>query len=122
MNQIIDTMSLHDESYLCLLCLRDSTERMAQLYLAYIKLRQNYTHEVPPVLLTVLIILHDKRESLEDKLQATFPAYMAETKWHDPDEQGNQLSNMTEESRKDLQQVCSTEMKLLMLITEMMKQ
>lgn len=122
MDAMTGKMSLQDESYLCLLCLKDSTERIAQLYLTYIQLRQNYSHEVPPILFTVLIALHDKRQGLIEKLEDHYPSYMAARKWHDAEEQSAQLGNMTQESRDDLQQICSTEMRLLLLITEMMKQ
>ncbi|MGB1270943.1 MAG: hypothetical protein ACPG5T_02590, partial [Endozoicomonas sp.] len=33
------TLSCRQESYLCLLCIRDSTERVANLYFSYIQLR-----------------------------------------------------------------------------------
>ena len=122
MDQVAGKMSQQDESYLCLLCLKGSTERIAHLYLTYIKLRQNYSHEVPPVLFTVLMILYDKRQGLMDKLEEHYSSYMTDGKWHDAEEQNTRFGDMTQESREDLQQICSTEMRLLMLITEMMKQ
>ena len=116
------TLSQQDEAYLCLVCLRSSTQRIAGLYLTYIQLRQKLSHEVPTVLFTVLLILQDKYAGLTETLESHYPEYMAVDKWHQPDEQSQQLALMTQESRDDLQQICTTEMKLLMLISEMMKQ
>ena len=121
MDQAMERLSPQDEAYLCLLCLKDSTERIAQLYLTYIKLRQNYSYEVPPVLFAVLLTLHDKRKGLLEKLEKHYPEYMIAGKWHDAEEQNTRLGNITQESRDDLHQICATEMRLLMLITEMMK-
>ena len=121
MERTANTLSLQDESYLCLLCLRDSTQRIAHLYLTYIQLRQRYSHEAPMVLYTVLWILCEKRAGLESKLQEHYPHYMSQGKWHDSEEQHEQLRNLSQESREDLHQICSTEMKLLALISEMMK-
>ncbi len=121
LKKIMPQMSLQDESYLCLLCLRDSTERIACLYISYIKLRQSFAQDVPVVLFSVLIMLHEKYNGLEDKLVSLYPGYMTNGKWHNPEEQHKQLGLMTQESRDDLQQICQTEMKLLLLITEMMK-
>ena len=115
-------MSLHDESYLCLLSLRDSTGRIARLYYSYIQLRLAIAGKAPPaVLLSMLLVLQQKRENLHQQLLDNYPEYMAEARWHDQDEQIARLVNLSEESRTDLQQICTTEMKLLLLISEMIK-
>ena len=112
-------MSLYDESYLCLLSLRDSTGRIARLYYSYIQLRQMIAGEAPPVLITMLLVLQKKKENLHRKLLDSYPDYMTRKRWHNQDEQVAQLAHLSEESRADLQQICSTEMKLLVLISEM---
>ena len=114
-------MSRQDETYLCLLSLRDSTGRIAHLYYSYIQLRQAISGEAPPVLITMLLVLQQKKEGLHQQLLEAFPEYMASGKWHDQNEQINHLNYLSAESREDLQQICSTEMRLLLLISSMMK-
>ena len=114
-------MSLRDESYFCLLCLHDSTERIVKLYYTYIQFRQLLTGEAPPVLITMLLVLQEKKNGLHHRLVKAYPSYMAAGRWHDQDDQLNHLDSLSDESRADLQTICATEMKLLLLVSEMMK-
>lgn len=114
-------MSLRDESYFCLLCLHDSTERIVKLYCTYIQFRQLLTGEVPPVLVTMLLVLQEKQNGLHERLLKVYPGYMASGKWHNQGDQLEYLDYLSEESRGDLQQIYATEMKLLILVSEMMK-
>lgn len=114
------TLSCRDESYLCLLCIRDSTERIANLYFSYIQLRHTLSAQVPPLLLAMMMLLQEKRNGLEDKLREHYPDYMAAGKWHDRDEQSRSLACLSEDSREDLQKICVTEMRMLLLVSEMM--
>ena len=114
-------MSLMDESYFCLLCLHDSTERIVKLYYTYIQFRQLLTGEAPPVLVTMLLVLQEKKNGLHDRLLSVYPSYMASGKWHDQGEQIGNIDCLSDESRTDLQQICATEMKLLLLVSEMMR-
>ena len=114
-------MSLRDESYFCLLCLHGSTKRIVQLYYTYIQFRQALTGEVPVILITMLLVLQQKQNGLHERLLDNYPNYMASGKWHNQDELLCYLDHLSEESRTDLQQICTTEMKLLLLVSEMMK-
>ncbi|MGI9274832.1 MAG: hypothetical protein ACR2PT_08295 [Endozoicomonas sp.] len=113
-------MSHQEETYLCLLCLRDSTARIARLYWTYINLRFLYG-DVPPVLLMMLSVLCDKRQGLHQRLKTNFPEYMAAKKWHGQEEQNHHLGEMSDESQADLKQICTTEMRMLQLISVMME-
>lgn len=114
-------MSLRDESYFCLLCLHDSTERIIKLYYTYIQFRQFLTGESPAVLVTMLLVLQEKKNGLNDRLTKAYPNYMAAEKWHNQNDQIKYLDCLSDESRADLQTICATEMKLLLLVSEMMK-
>ncbi len=114
-------MSLRDESYFCLLCLHDSTERIIKLYYTYIQFRQLLTGEAPAVLVTMLLVLQEKKNGLNDRLTKAFPGYMTAGKWHNQSDQIDYLDSLSDESRADLQTICATEMKLLLLVSEMMK-
>ena len=114
-------MSLRDESYFCLLCLHDSTERIVKLYYTYIQFRQLLTGEAPAVLVTMLLVLQEKKSGLHDRLLRAYPGYMASEKWHDQGDQIDHLECLSDESRTDLQTICATEMKLLLVVSEMMK-
>lgn len=115
-------LPIEDESYLCLLCLRDSTERIVMLYFNYIKLRQEISRDTPAVLLGLLMVLQEKHNGLQDKLLQYYPENMAAGKWHDRNEQNEFLGYLSEDSRESLQQICLTEMKMMMLISQMMEQ
>lgn len=114
-------LSQHDETYLCLLSLRDSTGRIVQLYYNYLQLRQAFTGEAPPVLVTMMLALQQKKENLHQKLLKAFPKYMESGKWHQQEVLTDRLNYLSDESKKDLQQICSTEMKLVLLISQMMQ-
>lgn len=116
------TLPIEEESYLCLLCLRDSTERIVMLYFNYIKLRQEISRDTPAVLIGMLMVLQEKSNGLQDKLLQFYPENMADGKWHDRDEQNEFLGYLSEDSRESLQQICLTEMKMMMLISQMMEQ
>ena len=76
-------LPIEDESYLCLLCLRDSTERIVMLYFNYIKLRQEISRDTPAVLIGMLMVLQEKHHGLQEKLLQYYPDNMATGKWHD---------------------------------------
>ena len=113
-------MSHNEEAYLCLLCLRDSTQRIARLYWTYINLR-GLSGPVPPVLIVMLNILNEKQQGLHQHLIDSFPDNMEQKKWHDQEEQSAKLSEMTTETQQELQQICTTEMTMIMLIGQMME-
>ncbi|WP_419533768.1 hypothetical protein [Endozoicomonas sp.] len=115
-------LPIEEESYLCLLCLRDSTERIVMLYFNYIKLRQEISRDTPAVLIGMLMVLQEKHNGLQEKLLQYYPDNMATGKWHDRDEQNEFLGYLSEDSRESLQQICLTEMKMIMLISQMMEQ
>ena len=112
-------LTLKDEAYLCLLCLRNSTERIVKLYVTYIQLR-SITGDTPPVLMAMLAALCSKREGLQKKLTQSWPDYMQEEKWHDQEEQAERLNELSDETQEELQQICATEMKMLQLVYIMM--
>ncbi len=114
-------LSLRDEAYLCLLCLKNSTERIARLYWTYIQLR-SITKDAPPVLMAMLGVLCSKQEGLQQKLKRSWPEYMQEKKWHDLDEQTARLNDLSSETKEELQQICSTEIKMLQLVYIMLNQ
>ena len=114
-------MSHHEEAYLCLLCLRDSTRRIARLYWTYINLR-TLSGEVPPILVVMLGVLCDKQDGLHQRLLDSYPDDMEQGKWHDQTEQSQKLSEMTEETQQELQKICMTEMTMIMLVGKMMEQ
>ena len=113
-------MNHQEETYLCLLCLRDSTARIAQLYWTYINLRSIYG-DVPPVLLMLLSVLCEKQSGLQQRLLEHFPEFMAAQKWHGQEEQGAHLGEMSDESQADLEQICTTELRMLQLISTMLQ-
>ena len=115
-----NSLPVEDESYLCLLCLRDSTERIVMLYFNYIKLRQEISRDTPAVLIGMLMALQEKHNGLQEKLLLYYPDNMAAGKWHDRDEQNDCLGYLSEDNRESLQQICLTEMKMMMLVSEMM--
>ncbi|WP_157673429.1 hypothetical protein [Endozoicomonas ascidiicola] len=112
-------MPIEDESYLCLLCLRNSTERIAMLYFTYIRLRQQVSGDTPTVLIGMLLVLQEKRNSLQEKLESHYPEKMAAGLWHDSSEQMSKLDFLSDESRESLQQICISEIKMVVLISEM---
>lgn len=116
-----NVLPIEDESYLCLLCLRDSTERIVMLYFNYIKLRQTISGDTPAVLIGMLMVLQEKYSGLQEKLLQYYPDNMASGKWHDRDEQNKFLGYLSEESRESLQQICMAEMKMILLISQMME-
>ncbi|MGI2028760.1 hypothetical protein [Endozoicomonas acroporae] len=116
-----DSLPIEDESYLCLLCLRDSTERIIMLYFNYIKLRQEISRDTPAVLIGMLMVMQEKHKGLQEKLLHYYPDNMAAGKWHDRDEQNECLGYLSEDNRQSLQQICLTEMKMMMLISQMME-
>ena len=113
-------MTHQEEAYLSLLCLRDSTQRIANLYWTYIELR-TLTGQAPPILLIMLNVLCEKQQGLQDKLEESFPEAMAEEKWHDQNEQVGHLSDLSEETQQDLQKICATEMQMILLVSAMMQ-
>lgn len=115
-------LSIEDETYLCLLCLRDSTARIVVLYANYIKLRQGVSGKTPLLLIGMLMTLQKKWSQLQNRLQSRYPQKMATGKWHEQQEQIEILSHLTEDSRNSLQQICQTEMKVMTLVSEMIKQ
>ncbi len=114
-------LSFRDECYLCLLCLRDSTERIAKLYWRYIQMRQTLSSEVSPILITMLAVLISKQQGLQKKLVSTYEDDMIRMKWHAPDEQNARLACLSDESQNDLQKICATEMRMILLLDQMMK-
>ncbi|MFK0571756.1 hypothetical protein [Endozoicomonas sp.] len=118
----LNLLPIADESYLCLLCLRDSTERIVMLYFNYIKLRQAISGDTPAALIGMLMVLQEKHNGLKEKLLQYYPENMASGKWHDRDEQNEFLGYLSEENREFLQQICITEMKMMLLISQMMEQ
>jgi hypothetical protein len=114
-------MTDREEAYLALLCLRNSTVRIAQLYWTYIKLR-SLTGQAPPILIIMLSVLWEKQQGLHDNLVSSFPEDMAAKKWHAQDEMTDHLADMSEETQADLQKICSTEMQMLQLVSLMMRQ
>lgn len=113
-------LSLKDEAYLCLLCLRNSTERIITLYICYIQLR-SINGDFPSILMTMLMVLCLKQQGLQKKLAQSWPEYMVEKKWHSMEEQTARLSNLSEETQMELQQICNTEAQLLQLVYTMIK-
>ncbi|MRI33198.1 hypothetical protein EOPP23_09400 [Endozoicomonas sp. OPT23] len=113
-------MTHQEEAYLSLLCLRDSTQRIANLYWTYIELRA-LTGQAPPILLIMLSKLCEKQQGLQDKLVNSFPEDMAAEKWHDQNEQVSNLSHLSEETQQDLQKICATEMQMMLLVSAMMQ-
>ena len=114
-------MSPHEEAYLCLLCLRDSTRRIAGLYWTYINLR-SLSGDVPPVLILMLGVLNEKQEGLHQRLLENYLDDMEQGKWHEQEEQYQKLSEMTEETQQELQKICITEMTMIQLVGKMMEQ
>ncbi|WP_062260601.1 hypothetical protein [Endozoicomonas arenosclerae] len=114
-------MTDQEEAYLALLCLRNSTFRIAQLYWTYIKLR-SLTGQAPPILIIMLSTLWEKQQNLHDKLLAAYPEDMASEKWHGLEEMNDRLGDMSIETQEDLQRICQTEMQMLQLVGMMMKQ
>ena len=114
-------MNHRDEAYLCLLCLRDSTRRIARLYWTYINMR-TLSGQVPPVLIVMLSVLWEKQDGLHQRLLEAYPSAMAQGKWHDQAEQNRKLGEMTEETQQELQKICMTEMTMLLLIKQMIEQ
>ena len=110
-----EKLSLNDEAYLCLLCLKNSTERIARLYMAYIQLRTS-VGQSPPVLFAMLGMLCTKIQGLQSSLSTKWPTYMTDKKWHDPDEQVAHLSALSTDSQEELEQICGTEMRMLQLV------
>ena len=113
-------MNHNEEAYLCLLCLRDSTKRIAQLYWTYINLR-TLSGPVPTILIVMLSVLCEKQEGLHKHLIDTFPENMKQKKWHNQSEQNAKLVEMTTETQQELQQICATEMTMILLIGKMME-
>ena len=109
-----------DEAYLCILCLRNSTERIIKLYLSYMKLR-SLTGGVQPVLVGMLMVLHGKFSGLQEKLVRSWPEYTKEKKWHNIDEQMEKLTDLSEDTQQELQQICSTEAQLLQVVCSLMR-
>ncbi|WOG27758.1 hypothetical protein [Endozoicomonas sp. 8E] len=114
-------MTDQEEAYLSLLCLRNSTFRIAQLYWTYIKLR-SLTGQAPPILIIMLSVLWEKQQGLHNRLVAAYPEDMAAEKWHGQDEMNDRLGDMSRETQEDLQKICQTEMQMLQLVGMMMKQ
>ncbi|AMO58669.1 hypothetical protein GZ77_17785 [Endozoicomonas montiporae] len=114
-------MSHQEEAYLCLLCLRDSTRRIARLYWTYINLR-TLSGDVPPVLIVMLNVLCNKQDGLHQKLLNSYPDDMEQGKWHDQSVQNKKLSEMTLETQQELQKICTTELTMIMLVGKMMEQ
>lgn len=110
-----EKLSLNDESYLCLLCLKNSTERIAKLYMTYIQLRTS-SGQSSPILLAMLGMLCAKTQRLQRHLSEKWPVYMTDKKWHDPDEQMMRLRGLSAESQEALEQICATEMRMLQLV------
>ncbi|WP_263081654.1 hypothetical protein [Endozoicomonas sp. Mp262] len=108
-------LSLKDEAYLCMLCLKNSLDRIVRLYWTYIQLR-SATGDAPPILFAMLTVLCTKRERLEKKLNLSWPDYMQDRKWHDQEEQMANLKGLSHETQEELQQICATELKLLQLV------
>ncbi|MDP0561636.1 MAG: hypothetical protein QS721_04605 [Candidatus Endonucleobacter sp. (ex Gigantidas childressi)] len=108
-------LSFKDEAYLCLLCLKNSTERMVKWYVMYIQLR-SIVGDIPPLLIAVLASLCTKTKGLQKKLIQSWPNYMQEEKWHDQKDQAVLLNDLSNETQEELRQVCIAEMKLLQLI------
>ena len=113
-------MPIQDEAYLCLLCMRDSTERIVLLYLTYIHLRLSVSRDIPPALIGMSLLLQERRNSLQDKLETHHSEKMASGLWHEFQEQSQQLSFLSEENRCLLQQICISEMRMMALMAEMM--
>ncbi len=113
-------MTHQEEAYLSLLCLRDSTQRIANLYWTFIELR-TLTGQAPPILLIMLNVLCEKRQGLQDNLVISFPQSMADEKWHDQNEQVSHLSELSEETQQDLQKICAMEMQMMLLVSAMMR-
>ena len=114
-------MTDQEEAYLSLLCLRDSTARIAQLYWTYIELRSLASY-APPVLILMLNVLCEKRQSLQDKLLANFPEEMSAEQWHLMDEQIDHLPELSEDTQEALQRICANELQMLQLVSAMMQQ
>lgn len=114
-------MTDQEEAYLSLLCLRDSTARIARLYWTYINLR-SISGQAPSVLIIMLSVLTDKERGLHEKLLSAYPEDMAAGKWHDQEVQNSKLGEMTIETQEDLQKICLTEMKMMQLVSVMISQ
>ncbi len=111
-----EKLSLNDEAYLCLLCLKNSTERITRLYMAYIQLRTGIGHS-PPILFAMLWVLFKKIRGLQSRLSEKWPAYMIDKKWHEPHEQMMHLHGLSVESQDALEQICANEMRMLQLVS-----
>ncbi|PJE78630.1 hypothetical protein CI610_02419 [invertebrate metagenome] len=114
-------MSHNDESYLCLLCLRNSTERIARLYWCYIQMRTQ-SGDLPVMLPAMLLVLCQKREKLHQTLLTRWPEYMENGKWHGEDTMTRNLSRLSTDSQEDLHRISETELKMLYLVNTMMRQ
>ena len=108
-------LSFKDEAYLCLLCVKNSTERMVKWYVTYIHLR-SVIGDISPVLIAALASLHTTATGLQKKLIKLWPSYMQEEKWHNQKEQAARLHNISNDSQEELRQVCITEIKLFQLV------
>ena len=104
-----------DEAYLSLLCLKNSTERIAKLYTTYIQIR-SITGSPPPMLMAMLHILCSKREGIQRKLAGSWPDYMQNKKWHAYEEQSAKIRDLTDETQQKLEQIFNTEILMLELV------
>lgn len=111
-------LSIKDEAYLCLLCLKSSLERIIGLYWIYIQLR-SIAGRLSPLPLAMVAVLGAKQAGLEKKLCQSWPDYMQNRRWHQPQEQIAQVRSLSPESQSELGRVCATELKMFQLVSMM---
>ena len=115
-------LSEQEESYLCLLTIQESMERLVKLVSSYIDLRIMLNHELPLELIEHALILNHKYQSLSINLERFFPDYMQEQKWHNQFQRHRQLPRLSTESQAALERMGQHEIQLLWLINHMTRQ